>query len=383
MFGVITYRRWRVAHACLQIALCACGAMAIAPLAALSAGERDAVREIADNVRANEQLYRNIELVFRWKYDLREPDAEANRDALKHLDAGVRCVLQDGLLYFKIDGTAEGVDSKRASADTEQAFDGEYTRVYERRWIGNIHHGRFQDGRLPRPHTLIFRMGQMSRPLSAQLLASDYNERFAIRVAYMGEEDIDGLNCVKLRVDLWSKDEAPPPREQMDNWWIWLATDRNYLPIRHVGYAPSYSADLPIQTGTANDLREIAPGVWFPFRVDVTVFDELKLTKGEAVVSNVYEYPFSAAELDPSYPKSLFSDVRFPKGTAVYEVQDGKIIRSWVEGERGELISAGPVKRWWLVAFNISAGTLAAGWLIRRFWRARRDRALYTSRGPP
>ena len=375
MFDVVTYRRWRAAHACVPIAFCACGATVTAPCAVRANGATNEVREIADNVRANEQLYRNIELVFRWKYDLREPDAEANRDALKHLDAGVRCVLQDGLLYFKIDGTAEGLDSKRASADTEQGFDGEYTRVYERRWIGNIHHGRFQDGRLPRPHTLIFRMGQMAKPLSAQLLASDYDERSAMRVMYMGEEEIGGLNCAKLRLDAWPKDAAPPPREKMDYSQLWLATDRNYLPVKTVGYVPGYSADLPIQIGVAEDLREIAPGVWFPFRVKVTVFDELKLTTGESVVSNVYEYPFSTAELDPRYPKSLFSDVRFPKGTPVYEVQDGKIIRSWVEGERGELISAGPVKRWWLIAFNIVAGTLAAGWLVRRFWRGRRSGA--------
>jgi hypothetical protein len=39
-------------------------------------------------------------------------------------------------------------------------------------------------------------------------------------------------------------------------------------------------------------------------------------------------------DLNPKYGRAFFSQVEFPSGTAMYEVEKGKIVRSWRQGER-------------------------------------------------
>jgi len=61
---------------------------------------------------------------------------------------------------------------------------------------------------------------------------------------------------------------------QSNYFHLWLARDRNLIPIRHEWHEPSKNATLPTGVSFAEDLREIRPGVWFPHRVTNLAFQK-------------------------------------------------------------------------------------------------------------
>jgi hypothetical protein len=117
---------------------------------------------------------------------------------------------------------------------------------------------------------------------------------------------------------------------------IWLAIDRNFLPVREESVRPwqqpiDPTATKPYGIGVVDELKEIAPGVWFPLRVTTTVYDCDELyRKGRYVVSGRYDLAVTAVDPDPHYDVSFFRNIEFPPDTLVYTVRDGKIIGSEV-----------------------------------------------------
>jgi hypothetical protein len=115
------------------------------------------------------------------------------------------------------------------------------------------------------PHMFFERYQWATRAFSEHL-ASPWNKSRANnrhRIEYLGEDERDGLRCVVLR-------EVKLDRESDEVFGItlmWLAIDRNYLPLRFERYGNPKDLELPSVVETANDWREVAPGVWFPFHM--------------------------------------------------------------------------------------------------------------------
>jgi hypothetical protein len=117
-----------------------------------------------------------------------------------------------------------------------------------------------------------------------------------------------------------------------DGRMFWLAEDRNYLPVRELAYTYRFSKDRPVGQAVADDVREIKPGVWFPFKAEVTAYDKIQIQRtGRREVRWKERYVVERADLAPKYDREFFSKADFPPGTAVYEVKKGKIVRSWRE----------------------------------------------------
>ena len=88
-----------------------------------------------------------------------------------------------------------------------------------------------------------------------------------------GEEECDGLKCQKIRlVNSISKSGSTH-----DSCVLWIAEQRNFLPIRKVAFTHRWSATIPIGESIAKDLREIKPGVWFPFNVETTAYNGIAI----------------------------------------------------------------------------------------------------------
>ena len=75
-----------------------------------------------------------------------------------------------------------------------------------------------------------------------------------------------GRPCQKVKITTC----VGSSRRPHSAWILWLAIDRNYLPIRQEAYTYHYSKSDPVGVGVAKDLREIAPGIWFPFAAEIT-----------------------------------------------------------------------------------------------------------------
>jgi hypothetical protein len=86
----------------------------------------------------------------------------------------------------------------------------------------------------------------------------------------LGEEHLDGLLCIKVRIEFWHQAKRAKGEPSGGDFHIWLDVDRNYLPIKVERYSSQLNGLLkrprPSGIGRVDSLREIEPGVWFPFK---------------------------------------------------------------------------------------------------------------------
>lgn len=298
----------------------------------------DRMRHVVENVRANEQLYENIEVLMHRVYRIAQPRVEFPTQ-LKFADGRERCVLQDGLIYLKIDRSGEQIGKKPYRQSTLQGFDGEWTRQIHDDAIANLREGRVVDLRIAKvnPFTILLTRAQVFFPLSIFLDGNQSKikqqpsfRKRNTRVRFEGEEIIDGLPCVKVRIMMWVDGKAP--KEDVC-WILWLVPGRNYLPVRMEWHNWELLRGHPSNVARVDDLREIAPGVWFPFHATLTVYDDWWFNEeNKLVVSNSEEYTVEKAELDPHYDLSLFRDIPIPHGMPVYVIKGGQITKSYQQG---------------------------------------------------
>ncbi|MEJ7637226.1 MAG: hypothetical protein WKF75_04350 [Singulisphaera sp.] len=213
-------------------------AAALAGLLATPPADADApgpMAAIIEDVRANEDLYRNIEFVVRKTYRVGTPMV-SHGEQIASEDQSARVVLQDGLIYLNIVNPTKRLDGATLSVDTLQGFDGETTRILEQNAFANIHDGRREDARIAslRPYTLMMNRAFVKFPFSVYLAGGKEVERrpefsgWSLVVSYECEEELDGLACSVVRARRGrGKSRADPKNRPLNVRHLWLAHDRN------------------------------------------------------------------------------------------------------------------------------------------------------------
>jgi hypothetical protein len=332
-----------------------------------SASELD-LQELIENVRSNEGLYEDIEIVAHKTYQLKGSSVQF-QDGFREItreDARIRDVRQKELFRFEREGQHSYPDGGRQSIDRVRAFDGKTTRLYDQNTIGNLIIGRSEDNFL-RPHMILLDQIVPMVPLSTYLKGhvaiaahpnSNWNADLITRTEYRGEGEWAGLKCQKVSLTTVVKGTG----HENDSWEFWLAEDRNYLPVRLLGYTFRFSKDVPVGVGALEDLREIEPGIWFPNAAHFTAYDQDLLAREQKQKERWRrEYAIQEVSLKPNYDTAFFQNVPFPDGTAVYEIENGKIARSYYQGAPDA--PGGPtssMNRWWLLWTNIGLLILVA-----------------------
>ena len=75
-----------------------------------------------------------------------------------------------------------------------------------------------------------------------------------------GEEQLDGLRCLKIKVNRWYCSEDVPVLQ-----YLWLALERNYLCVKEqMSWPKSMYGDLTLHEMRVDEMREIAPGRLVP-----------------------------------------------------------------------------------------------------------------------
>ncbi len=341
------------------------------------------LEDIIENVRRSEALYENLDVVIHTEYEIgdREPaQFDQGAEVLKS-SSRVHYVRQDGL--FRLDRTGSSHDTERTlSLDRVRAYDGGTTRGVEGTKVANIIQGRQDDKDLVRPHMLLLRNTlHCKAPLSVYLTGTEamrshpdshWEGDLSLRNTYLGEADFNGLRCHRVRIT--THVPAGPPDDSFE---LWLAEDRNYLPIRRFGFTFRYSENVPIGEGVVTALREIAPNIWFPTAAEMTVYDGIELQRSgrRDRVANRTTYAVEEVSLTPRYNLAYFRDVTIPDGTAVYEVTDGKITRSYREGAPGAP-GGKPIAirrgRWVVLRVVLFFVLMIVARYVARRWRATR-----------
>jgi hypothetical protein len=132
-----------------------------------------------------------------------------------------------------------------------------------------------------------------------------FSDRELTTTVYDGASEVNGEPCVVARCRL--ADKVRPGTVYL----YWLAVGKNYLPLRVKKFSGPYSEALPIEVVEADDLRQVRPGVWVPYRMTRTVYDSTELrVNRRLVVSNTTTS--SVRRLSPvaDIPLAFFRDLR-------------------------------------------------------------------------
>jgi peroxiredoxin len=279
-------------------------------------------------VRAEEVKYKDIEYVARITVrDLQRKDP-ANPAEVTTM-AKSRVVLQGERIFFR-HHAFERVGASKYRHEEVSAFDGERTRTVVAGNCANIHLGRWQHPAISPAHSLPLAYDRVNFPLStylggteaiharlgytSEIIDSGSRDVFRrVEVRFDGEEVIDGLRCVKLRVDRWYQPNTLPTTQH-----LWLAPERNFLCIK--GGSPRTEMHV-------EELREVAPGVWFPARI-VVVLSNARNPKVKGVVLRRTETIVEDVNLAPRHEAAFFRGVEIPPGLPVFTIKDRRIVGS-------------------------------------------------------
>ena len=148
-------------------------------------------------------------------------------------------------------------------------------------------------------------------------------------INYICDEDVDLLSCSKIEIETWMKGEDRSKRSMRR---IWLAHDRNYLPLRSISYAYSHSKIHPVEECRVVRFSEILKDIWYPMEIQIRSFDALSLEENKIILSHTKTIITNKVRLNPEYPKSFFRNIDIPKGVTVHIVKNGDIIKTYIQG---------------------------------------------------
>lgn len=219
---------------------------------------------------------------------------------------------------------------------------------------GTVAHGPYQFAVITMPAGLLSPSGifgstrarQVTPPSLADWLAKPEP---AASVEYLGEEMRDGLRCAVLR---WKRSSAGPyARVPAETTLIWLAIERAYLPVRVERYSPIRHTHVPGDVTMAGDLREIAPGIWYPFHIRQQAYETWSSdtlgfqsflgrdpTRESLMVHWWAETRTLRAVVNPIVRPAQFAELVVPAGTPVVVLDEaGRQIGNFEQAAAGNL----------------------------------------------
>jgi thiol-disulfide isomerase/thioredoxin len=313
--------------------------------------EQKKFEQVVARVREEERRYAELAVRARSRYRHLHTDLFME-GVITEISEDERSVLHGTSGYFTSRRHHYTAGGERTAQRETQSFDGHWTRsVHEsqadgkdmQRWAslrkggGDQVEGRHDGIPVFRPHTFLGRDDWLYGPLADLLVSPWYDaiNKYRLQFRYCGEEELDGRPCVKLRGDVTTREGQPP-----SSYFVyWLAIDRNYIPIQVETYGGNFGFHpLPGGISRTTDLREIAPGLWYPFRTTRFAFHHLDTMQRRLVLTWRRDYEVESVELNPRVENELFQEVTAPAGTKVTVIDDvGKHLGSITQDKDGPL----------------------------------------------
>lgn len=345
----------------------------------------DRIDAIAENVRSNEELYRNIAIEGESNYRFIEAKYFSREmvGLVDHTKETFRVVFQ-GPMYF-INNEVDQFTTTGVKVDPSQTigYDGSLSRGVFGHQFCNINNERVDDVILYKfsPHMIPFANNPLKfRTNLYSIIASDRCKPLSYmaggnvaglrtKTDLIDEEKVDGLKCFKFRLRFLEQGSDDRYVESY-NVYFWLAVDRNYIPIQLKQYAFT-NQDYPSATFQLTDLREIAPGVWYPFMFILKGYDNMCMLQDKRHVLNAETVTkIASVKLDPHYPIGLFRDIKCGKNMTLHIVQNGKIVETIKPGSSRSAWFGRSLRSPW---FAVSI-VVVCGLLILLFFRSRKNK---------
>jgi hypothetical protein len=343
----------------------------------------DPMESIIRNVQTNEALYKNIEVRGTKTYRLLDKSLTI-RGAVDKSSSNFRFVQLGDKVYVKTQEDAKTVGGQEFDQGQTIGYDGRMMRAIYGQNICNIVNEKMYNIQFYRylPHLAPFEMVQFPSVSLHKTLDGRGFKPFEgkgvystreIRSNFVNEERLDGMDCVVVRMRTVDPENDHEP-EFFYYLYIWLAVDRNYIPIQMtVHNAPTHTRTKPLIHCKLSDLREISPGIWYPFLFEYKTFDNLELAAGKHIQDSIHQFKIESAILNPKVPDSLFSDIECPKSHFLYVVKNGEIVESRKPYTHSSYSSGSYFRKPWAIAsIVIVAGFL--GFMIV-IWNRRKSAA--------
>ena len=190
---------------------------------------------------------------------------------------------------------------------------------------GDITHEQVRMENLLRPHMLLSNYGPKislstwlkgTSAVAASPGLPNYDNRTVYTTKILGEETVQGLKCLKVQIDRRRNSGKSEHRNV-----LWLARERNLLPVQAVTYQLSRSTEIPQSKTWVDEWLEVHPGVWFPRKFHTDRLNWIiYVLKKKQQVGWQKAYVVESVELDPSLPADTFTKLEFPEGIVI----DGK-----------------------------------------------------------
>jgi hypothetical protein len=338
------------------------------------ADAKESAADVLSNVVASEQLYKNRETIYDFQYEFHYMKRE-EPGVIKTWVGQRRFVAQGTRRYYSSTDRIPAKEGGTKYIGLVYMFDGKTSRINLQDQVVNVQDGsKLSSGVWTHPHTLILEtQGLFSSSLS-QYLSEAFRPKTDERVEAWrgrmeGHETIAGLDCVRLRFDLLDPNLRDPLRMTRI---LWLAVDRNYLPVRNEVYRDDSFGKFHATTiSTIDEWKEIAPGIWAPLSATEQTWDAPALFEDKKeIVANTIKHRLVKSDLNPHYDDSFFQQMDIPNGIPVHELNaNGDIVRTTVQG--GLPARPTPKRSWLYPLLSVLAMFVAIpGGLFA--WRARR-----------
>lgn len=147
----------------------------------------------------------------------------------------------------------------------------------------------------------------------------------------IGTEKFQGLQCIKVRMELIGSSGKPLSRHE-----IWLAKDRNLIPVHRLHYDYRWSKEIPIEESTVDEWQELRPGVWFPLKAHSIQYNSLsKKPTDKKELMWRKQYDVKSITLDPPQrAPHVFAKLDFPKGIPLRDFKNDKGNRLKLQAEQ-------------------------------------------------
>lgn len=337
--------------------------------------------DIISNVIINEHIYKNRETIYGFDYEFQYMKRE-EPGVIRSWVGERRFVAQGAKRYYSSTDRIPAKEGGTKFIGLNYRFDGDTSRINLQDQVVNIQKGTdLSSGIWTHPHTLILEMQGLFRSSLSEYLIQAFRPRpdpgtEAWRGKVEGYDSVAGVESIRLRFDLLGTDMREPLRATRI---LWLAVDRNYIPVRNEVYRGSSFGKVHATTvSTVDEWKEAAPGIWVPFSATEQTWDAPALFEdGKEIVANTAKHRLIKFDLNPNYDDAFFQQLDIRKGMPVHELDgNGTIIRTTIEGGLPPTPSRG--RSWFsaVLAALVLLLVVAGGFLI---WRARRRTYMHSN----
>ncbi|MCH9653224.1 MAG: hypothetical protein K0U86_15370 [Planctomycetes bacterium] len=317
--------------------------------------QNDAVQDLIQEVKKNEKLYSDLGLWLTCVYEKFPKPSDVNKQI--QTESLISIDLQEK--KFRFESITKGrriisfflppkkLTSHEVTGTSEviAVFDG---HTHYRLWLSNYkpdevgqrpgmrRSGEISDktpsiSSFARPHMFLSASEKSHVPLSTYLEGAKAITAYPgsdadLRKMYfekqiLGTEKFQGLQCIKVKMELVGSNGKPSSRHE-----IWLAKERNLIPVRRLDYKYRWSKEIPVSESIVDEWKELRPGVWFPMKAHTNRYNFLSkkpIEKRELMWRR--QYAVKSITLNPPQrAPDVFNKLEFPKGMPLRVIKNGK-----------------------------------------------------------